>query len=127
MVWDRVIPDMTKEIGYKLSVDIFPERIIEINPKTDEIVWEWRSMDHIIQDVNPEIPDYGDISKHPELIDINYFQSSSGMVMHGNGLAYDPVNKLIYMSVYNFSEVWVIDHSTTTEEARSSRGGVYKR
>lgn len=71
-------------------------------------------MDHVIQDVNPNLPNYGVIEKHPEKINLNYANSMSGMIMHGNGLVYDSKNDLIYMSVYNFSEVWVIDHSTSS-------------
>lgn len=120
MVWDRIDADTTKELGYKLSVDIFSERIIEIDPKNNTIVWEWKSLDHIIQDANPKLPKYGNISKDPGKIDINYSQSLSGMVMHANGISYDAKSNLIYMSIYNFSEVWVIDHSTTTQEAQAN-------
>jgi Arylsulfotransferase (ASST) len=127
MVWDRMEGSSAQANGYKMNVEIFPERIIEIDPKKNTIVWEWRSMDHIIQDVNPKLPNYGKVENRPERIDINYSQSLSGMVMHANGISYDPEQKLIYMSVYNFSEVWVIDHSTTTEEARTSRGWRYNR
>lgn len=127
MVWDRIEADKMKEVGYRLNVDIFPERIIEIDPKDSTIVWEWRSMDHIVQDANPKLPKYGDILKNPGRIDINYSQSASGMVMHANGISYDPTNKLIYMSIYNFSEVWVIDHSTTIEEAKTSKWWRYNK
>ena len=124
MEWNRVAG---KTVGYKLDTDIFLERLIEINPKTNAIVWEWRSRDHILQDTNPKIANYGNIEKSPERIDINYSQSASGMVMHANWFVYDPVKDLIYLSVYNFSEVWVIDHSTTRQEARGSAGGTYER
>jgi hypothetical protein len=119
VIWDRLDSESARKNGYKLDVEIFPERIVEINPKNNTLVWEWRSMDHIIQDVDPKLPKYGNIENHPERIDINYSQSSSGMVMHANGISYDPINKLIYMSIYNFSEIWAIDHSTSTLEARS--------
>jgi hypothetical protein len=74
-------------------------------------------MDHIIQDINPNLPKYGNIAKHPERIDINYAQSQSGMIMHANGLVYDQKNDLVYISLYSMSEVWIIDHSTTTKQA----------
>ena len=127
MVWDRIDADTAKEIGYKLPIDIFSERIIEIDPKNNTIVWEWKSLDHIIQDTNPKLPKYGNISKYPEKIDINYSQSLSGMVMHANGISYDSKNNLIYMSIYNFSEVWVIDHSTTTQEAQAHTWWKYNK
>ncbi len=48
---------------------------------------------------------------------------SSGDWMHTNGIDYDPVHDLILLSVRTFSEVWVIDHSTTTAEAKGHTGG----
>lgn len=124
LVWDKV---RGTEYGYKLDVDIYLERIIEIDPKNNTIVWEWKSVDHMIQDTDPKIANFGNIAASPERIDINYAQSQSGMVMHANGLVYDPVNDLIYVSIYQFSEVWAIDHSTTPEEVRGNTGGVYGR
>lgn len=43
--------------------------------------------------------------------------------MHTNGIDHDPVRDLIVLSLRNLSEIWVIDHSTTTEEAKGSKGG----
>ena len=45
--------------------------------------------------------------------------------MHGNAVAHHPELDLIAISVRRFHEIWVIDHSTTTEEARGSQGGLY--
>ena len=43
--------------------------------------------------------------------------------LHTNGVSYHPEYDLIALSTPHFSEIWVIDHSTTTEEARGSTGG----
>jgi hypothetical protein len=43
--------------------------------------------------------------------------------MHVNFVDYNPALDQIMLSVHEFSEVWVIDHSTTTAEAASSTGG----
>ena len=43
--------------------------------------------------------------------------------MHTNGVAYHAGRDLIALSSPQLCEVFVIDHSTTTEEAASSRGG----
>ena len=43
--------------------------------------------------------------------------------MHVNSIAYHPGLDQIMISVHEFSEVWIIDHSTTTAEAASSQGG----
>ncbi len=45
--------------------------------------------------------------------------------MHANAVDYHPEHDLILLSARTFSEIWVIDHSTTVEEARESSGGRY--
>jgi hypothetical protein len=47
--------------------------------------------------------------------------------MHCNGLDYDTDKDVIYLSINFYSEVWVIDHSTSTEEAQTSIGGNYNK
>src|SRR5262245_4432323 len=42
---------------------------------------------------------------------------------HFNGVAYNAKLDQIAVSVWTFSEVWIIDHSTTTAEAASHKGG----
>lgn len=47
--------------------------------------------------------------------------------LHTNAVAYQAEFQLIALSTPHLSEVWVIDHSTTTEEARGSTGGRWGR
>ena len=47
--------------------------------------------------------------------------------MHANGLDYDPLNDVIYLSVNYYDEIWVIDHSTTIEESQTDSGGNYNK
>jgi len=47
--------------------------------------------------------------------------------MHVNGVSFQPELELIALSCWETSEVIVIDHSTTTEEAAGSTGGRYGR
>lgn len=47
--------------------------------------------------------------------------------LHTNGLSWLASHDLIALSVRHMDEIWVIDHSTTTAEARGSTGGRWKR
>ena len=60
-----------------------PDCLVEIKPtgkKTGEIVWEWRSWDHLIQDRDKTKPNYGNVSEHPELFDVNYIHGEEDQV-----------------------------------------------
>lgn len=46
---------------------------------------------------------------------------------HTNSVDYNPALDLILLSSPQMCEAWIIDHSTTTEEARGSSGGRYKK
>jgi len=104
----------------------WPDKIVEIKPiGTDSIktVWEWHAFDHIIQDFDNTKPNYGIVAEHPELIDLNYRTDTNSDWLHTNGVDYNPQLDQIILSVRNYSEFWVIDHSTTTEEAAGHTGG----
>lgn len=51
----------------------------------------------------------------------------SGDFMHTNSVDYLPSQDLLVISTPEFDELWVIDHSTTIEEARGSTGGRWGR
>lgn len=103
---------------------LWPDKVVELDPTTGDIVWEWRVWDHLIQDYDPDLPNYGVVSEHPERIDINYTrQRVLGDWQHSNSIDYNPDLDQIVLSVRHFSEIWIIDHSTTTEEAAGSTGG----
>ena len=125
LVWEKKTLEEATAAGSNSNVDVFPEAVIEIDPLTDEIVWEWHAWDHLVQDFDDTKENYGIISSNPRLIDVNYVTIDNGDIMHANGLTYDPIKDVIYISANFFSEVWVIDHSTTTAEAASHSGGNY--
>ncbi|WP_405401033.1 aryl-sulfate sulfotransferase [Maribacter sp. Asnod2-G09] len=132
IVWDLRSREELDAIGYLGEEEkVYTETIIEINSATDEIVWKWESWDHIVQDTDDSKPRFGIINEHPELININYIDilretvEPDGDIMHANGFDYDEENDLIYMTINNFSEVWVIDHSTTNAQAKTNTGGSY--
>jgi hypothetical protein len=106
--------------------ELWPDHIIEVNPTNNTIVWEWHVWDHLIQDYDPTKANYGVVADHPELIDLNF--SADGLSggadwTHINSIDYHETFDQILLSVRNFSEIWVIDHSTTTVEAAGHTGG----
>lgn len=123
MIWERKTAAEATAAGYELNVDVFPDGLIEINPNTSEIVWEWYMWDHLVQEFNASADNFGDISTEIRKVNVNHIVNDNGDISHANGIAYDAANDLIYLSANFFSEVWVIDHSTTTAEAASSSGG----
>ncbi len=105
---------------------IWMEKILELKPNLDdgstEIVWEWNSWDHVVQDVDPDKPNYGVIKDEPGKIDLN-FRAMQARQLHFNSIDYDPETRQILLSSLMFGEVWVLDHSTTTAEAATDKGG----
>ncbi len=106
---------------------LWPDHIVEVDTATDSIVWEWHVWDHLVQDYDSTKTNYGVVADHPELVDLNY--TTTGNIaadwIHTNAIDYNPQFDQIITSANQFSEVWVIDHSTTTEEARGHSGGRY--
>ena len=103
-----------------------PDHIIEVKPTgptSGVIVWEWHVWDHLIQDYDASKENYGVVDDHPELVDINYPATSGQDWMHTNSIDYNEKFDQILISVHNFNEIWVIDHSTTTDEAAGHNGG----
>lgn len=125
MAWVKLDELAGEAIGSTSGDNIFPERLLEINPNTNEIVWQWDSWDHVIQDTEPTFANFGVVKDHPELIHINFNPVTNGDIMHANGIDYDEDRDVIFLSVNFYSEIWVIDHSTTTAEAAAHSGGNY--
>ena len=98
-------------------------------PASCEIVWEWSAWDHLIQDFDSSKANYGVVAEHPELIDLNFYLSElpdsieTADWIHSNGIDYNPELDQVMLSPNNFSEMWIIDHSTTRAEAAGSGGG----
>jgi len=112
--------------SYISNNGFMPDHIIEVQPTgptSGDIVWEWHVWDHLIQDYDPSKDNYGVVEDHPELVDVNYASSHRSDWMHTNSIDYNEEFDQIMISVPNFNEIWIIDHSTTTEEAAGHNGG----
>jgi hypothetical protein len=93
--------------GQKIKVDTksrpMADKIVEIKPQGErggKIVWEWHIWDHLIQDYDSKKGNYGNPADHLELIDLNVEDTLPAPISH-----------------------FIIDHSTTTKEAASHKGG----
>lgn len=93
--------------------DLLSLRILEIsnNNNVGEIVWEWSAWDHIIQEFDQTKPNYGDVSEHPELINLNYVPNIDSKWIHPNSIDYNEDFDQIIISARSYNELWVIDHS----------------
>ena len=112
------------DYGSTINADRYSEMILEVNPTTDQIVWEWHAWDHLIQDTDPNLLNYGTISDYPGRININYaFDGTDPDWLHANSIDYNADLDQIIINSPTFNEFWIIDHSTTTSEAADSIGG----
>ncbi len=139
LTWDLVFEDELIELG-RDPEEIAPEgymwseHILEISPLGPSgvtIVWEWEIKDHYIQDFDAAKANYGVVSEHPELFNINLPElnssnsNSSRDWNHFNSIDYNEELDQILISVRNSDEIWILDHSTTTAEAAGHTGGTY--
>lgn len=125
--------ELTQAGRSNVTSSMWPTHFVELQPDgagSATIVWEWHMWDHMIQDYNSTKDNYGVVADHPELMDINAVTAGGGGGpqgggdwFHTNGIDYNPeLDQLVFSSRYA-SEIFVIDHSTTTSEAASHAGG----
>jgi hypothetical protein len=110
--------------------ELWPDMVVEYSPTEDAIVWEWHVWDHLVQDFDPTKANYGVVADHPEKIDLNWVlpgNDGDEDWNHGNAVAYNPETDEIMISSRSFSELWIIDHGTTTEEAAGPAGDLQFR
>lgn len=115
-----------------LGNKMWSDKIVEIQPIGSDsgvVVWQWRAWDHLVQDADISKPNYGTVADHPELIDINLgtLNSQQADWLHFNGLSYNEELDQLIVSCHNLNEIYIIDHSTTKEEAASHEGGTSGR
>ena len=114
------------------SSEKWPTHFIELEDDGNggaNIVWEWHIWDHMCQNTDANGPNYvSSISDNPHLIDINMIQAQGGPGggdwFHVNGVDYnEDLDQIVFSSRFA-SEIYIIDHSTTSEEAASNSGGI---
>lgn len=116
-------------IGYYIPVGSSPSEIdvvVELDKDTGAIVWEWDLGDHVIQERDASAPNYGVIKDNPQLLNMDVIATYDWKFTESfmiNGMDYNPELDQIILSVRKISEIIIIDHSTTTEEAAGHSGG----
>ncbi len=78
IVWERMSADEAVALGRDpdqvADAGLWTDAIYELRPVLPdgaEVVWAWRSRDHLVQDRDPELPDHGEIAAHSGRIDLN--------------------------------------------------------
>ena len=120
--------DELDDLGFDLSLYSPSETdvVVEVDSASGQVVWLWDIADHMIQERDSTKGNFGSIFDHPELLDmdaISRFDWNFGESFMINGMDYNPDLDQIALSVRKMSEIIIIDHSTTTEEAQGSIGG----
>jgi hypothetical protein len=114
-----------RDPGLLPAGELWPDKVVEYSPATDQVVWEWRVWDHLVQDHDPAKPNYGDPAEHPGRIDVNFLLDGNAGVAdwnHLNAVTYNAARDEIMLSSRSFSEIWVIDHSIETAQAAGPAG-----
>ena len=104
--------------GGKTMVDA----IVEVD-MAGNVVWEWCFFDHLVQDMDPDKPNYVEhIADAPGRLNMNLpGKGMRGDWLHCNSMDYNPeLDQVVINSVQG--EFYVIDHNTTTEEAAGPKG-----
>ncbi|MCC6369662.1 MAG: aryl-sulfate sulfotransferase [Bacteroidia bacterium] len=133
ILWEKKTPEEAKAKGRKpelLGKSIWSERIIELKPKGKNmatIVWEWNVWDHLINDHDIRLPNYGEVATNPQLININYKASADEDWLHFNTVCYNAELNQVMISNRNFSEIYIVDHSTSMKQSATHSGGKYKK
>ncbi|MGA0434510.1 MAG: aryl-sulfate sulfotransferase [Flavobacteriales bacterium] len=140
ILWEKHTAEEAIERGRRPELtpeEVWVTRIVELAPlptNGSEIVWSWSPWEHLIQDTDSLLENFGNPADHPTRFDVNFEavaeifgpgigQSEAFDWLHVNSIDYDEERDEIVLSSRNWSEIWVIDHSTTMEEAHSNVGG----
>lgn len=129
LVWEKKSVEDAVNAGRDpklLGPCIWSEKIIELQPsgKSEaKVIWEWHVWDHLIQEYDSSKTNFGKAARNQQLIDLNFLASKDPDWLHFNSIAYHPELDQIMVSNRNFSEVFILDHSTSTAQAASHSGG----
>lgn len=128
LAWESRSSDEAADLGRQDGNSMKSERIIEITPDYNDgtsgtVVWEWYAFDHTVQNVDPSLGNFGDLLTNNNRLNIN--NGNGNDWLHFNGVDYIEEFDQLLISSRFWDEIYVLDHSTTTEEAATASGGNY--
>ncbi len=93
-----------------------PDGLVEVD-MDGNVIWQWNVSDHTVNDINPELANFGVVSEHPGKLDLNFGYGVNGSVfgdwMHTNAFDYNAELDQVVINNSTFSEFYVIDHGAT--------------
>ena len=117
-------PDLTADVVWSMC-------IVEIEPQgADEgtVVWKWEAINHLVQALDPDLPNYGNPALHPRQLDVNYkAEANNSDWLHCNSIAYNADLDQIMVSSREFNELWIIDHSVPNNLTVTPQGHLMYR
>ena len=125
--WEKIMRSEIIAAGRDSAITgqfMWSEKIIEVDINSGAHVWEWSVFDHMVQDRDPSLPNYGIIADSQSLLDINQPPVLPGLNdwLHFNAMDYNATLDQIVFSSRTLSEVFVIDHNISTADAAGPAG-----
>lgn len=103
---------------------LFAPGLMEFQPlgkKGGRLVWRWSLWDHLSQNADPAKPGFEPAEARSMRPNIDATLPGVGFAF--SEIAYDPESDLVVMPVWQLGELWVLDHSTTLAQAKTTEGG----
>jgi len=135
LVVEKKLPDEMIQAGFSPSqvrghmVPDFVAEIEKTGPKSGRVVWEWHVWDHLAQNNDKTKDNYiENATDHPGRVrTLTRGRGVKDFWNHANSVAYNAKLDQVIVSARGQSEIWVIDHNTTTKEAAGPKGDLLYR
>jgi hypothetical protein len=119
LLWEEVTMEDSLALGRDPALvgeqyGLWPDAVIEVNP-AKQIVWEWHAFNHLVQNRDPGLPNYGEPIDNPNKFDMNFYvptRFGTHDWSHCNTIEYNEVTDQIIVNFRNWGEFYVFDHST---------------
>jgi hypothetical protein len=118
LLWEEVTTEDALALGRDpnliANMGLWPDAVWEVNP-AKQIVWEWHAFEHLVQNLDPAKPNYGEPIDNPNKFDMNFYiwtQFGFHDWSHCNTVEYNQVTDQLLVNFRNWGEFYIFDHST---------------